>query len=103
MENVWLTLITKIILTEKIYFMTTEIDLTREKQPFLMTISFLNKVKVKLQIKQGTIRQKCCQKHEKRFSVSVYGPIRRNNPSPGTLLHAFWMTPYPPTAAFVPN
>ena len=45
----------------------TENDLVREKEPFLTKTSFLNKDKVKfLQIKQETIRQKCCQKHEKR-------------------------------------
>ena len=48
--------------------MTTEIDLVREKQPFLTKISFLNEAKFKfLQIKKDTIGQKCCQKHEKRF------------------------------------
>ena len=47
--------------------MTTEMDLAGEKQPFLTNTSFMNKGKVKfLQIKQDTIRQKYCQKHEKR-------------------------------------
>ena len=47
--------------------MTTEIDLVGEKWPFLTNTSFFNKDKVKfLKIKQDTIRQKCCQKHEKR-------------------------------------
>ena len=47
--------------------MTTETDLVGEKQPFLTNTFFFNKGKVKsLQIKQDTIRQKCCQKHEKR-------------------------------------
>ena len=47
--------------------MTTETDYVKEKQPFLTNISFLNKGNVKfLQIKKDTIRQKCCQKHEKR-------------------------------------
>ena len=46
--------------------MTIVIDLVVEKQPFLTNTSFLNKDKVKfLQIKQDTIRPKCCQKHEK--------------------------------------
>ena len=45
----------------------TEIYLVGEKQPFLRNVSFLNKGKVKfLQIKQETLRQKCCQKHERR-------------------------------------
>ena len=45
--------------------MNTEIDFVGEKQPFL-TNTFLNKGKVKLQIKQDNIRQKCCKKHAKR-------------------------------------
>ena len=52
---------------KKAYLMMAEIDLVGEKQPFLMSTSFLSKGKVKfLQIKQDTVRQKCCQKHEKR-------------------------------------
>ena len=48
---------------KKAYFMTTEIDLIGEKQPFLTNRPLLNEGKVKfLQIKQNTIRQK----HEKR-------------------------------------
>ena len=44
--------------------MTTEIDLV---EPFLTNTSFLSKGKVKfLQIRQDTVTQKCCQKHEKR-------------------------------------
>ena len=46
--------------------MTTEIDLAGEKQLLFMNSSFLNKGKVEfLQIKEDTIRQKCCQKHGK--------------------------------------
>ena len=48
---------------KKAYFITTEVDLIGEKQPFLTNIPFLNEGKVKfLQIKQDTIRQK----YEKR-------------------------------------
>ena len=48
--------------------MTTEINIVREKQPFLTSTFVLNKDKVEfLQIKQDTIRQKYCQKHEKRW------------------------------------
>ena len=44
---------------KKPYFITTEIDLIGEKQPFLSNTRFLNEGKVKfLQIKQDTIRQK---------------------------------------------
>ena len=47
--------------------MTTEIDLVRGKKPFLTDTPFLNKGKVTfLQIKQDTIRHKCCQKHQNR-------------------------------------
>ena len=47
--------------------MTTEIDIVREKWLFLTNTSFLSKGKVKfVQIKQDNIKQKCCQKHEKR-------------------------------------
>ena len=47
--------------------MAAEIYLVGEKKKFLMNKSFLIKDKVKLlQIKQDAIRQKCCQKHEKR-------------------------------------
>ena len=46
--------------------MTTEIDLAGEKQLLFMNSSFLNKGKVEfLQIKEDTIRQKCCQKRRK--------------------------------------
>ena len=52
--------------------MTTETDLVGEKQPFLTNTSFLNKSKVKfLQIKQDTIKQKHCQKYEKRYCKCV--------------------------------
>ena len=52
---------------KKANFMTTEIDIVGEKQPFLTNTPFLNKGKVKfLQIKQDTVRQKCDQTHEKR-------------------------------------
>ena len=45
-----------------------------------MNTSFLDKSKVKfLQIKQGTIRQKCCQ-NMKRDIVSVYLHISRDTP-----------------------
>ena len=47
--------------------MMTKINLVGEKLLFLMNTIFLNKGNVKfLQIKQDTIRQKCCQKYEKR-------------------------------------
>ena len=46
--------------------MTRETDLVEQ---FLINTSFLNKGEVKfLPIKQNNIRQKCCQKHEKRCS-----------------------------------
>ena len=53
---------------EKAYFITTEIDLIGEKQPFLTNTPFLNEDKVKfLQIKQDPIRQK----HKKRYCKCV--------------------------------
>ena len=52
--------------------MAAEIYLVGEKQPFLMSTSFMIKDKVKfLQIKQDTMRQKCCQKHQKRWCKCV--------------------------------
>ena len=52
--------------------MTTEIDLVGEKQPFLTNKSFLSKGKNKfLEIKQETIKQKCCQKYRKRLCKCV--------------------------------
>ena len=58
-----------------------------------MNTSFLIKDKVKfLQIKQDTIRQKCCQKHKKRDSVSEYVHMKCDTPSANTQLYAFWMT-----------
>ena len=56
----------KQLYVEKAYFMTKEIDLVREKKPFVTSIFSLNKDNVKfIQIKQDTIRQKSLQKHEK--------------------------------------
>ena len=60
---------------KKAYFMTTEIDLIGEKQPFLTNTSFWNDGKIKfLQIKEDTIRQqhekrkcKCVRSHEVRY------------------------------------
>ena len=66
--------------------MTTEIDLVREKLPFVTNTYFLNKGNVKfVQIKQDTIRQKCCQ-NMKRDSVSAYVHIKRDTLSPCTQL-----------------
>ena len=47
--------------------MTTDTDLVREKN-LLANTSYLNEGKIKfLHITQNTIRQTCCQKHEKRY------------------------------------
>ena len=49
----------KLCKVKKAYFMIKEINLIREKQPFLTYTPFLNEGKVKfLQIKHDTIRQK---------------------------------------------
>ena len=62
-----------------------------------MNKSFFIKDTVKfLQIKQDTIRQECCQKHEK--SVSPYVDIKHDTPLPYTQLYTFWMTPSLPTS-----
>ena len=62
-----------------------------------MNKSFFIKDMVKfLQIKQDTIRQKCCQKYEK--SVSAYAHMRYDTPYPYTQLYTFWMTPSLPTS-----
>ena len=59
----------------------------------LTNTSFLNKVKVKfLQLKQVTIRQKCCHKHKKRWGVPRVH-MKRDTSFPCTQLCIFWMTP----------
>ena len=47
--------------------MAAETYLAGEKKRFLIKTSFFIKGKIKfLQIKEDTLKQKCCQKHENR-------------------------------------
>ena len=64
--------------------MDAETYLVGEKWPFLMNKSFLTKNYGKfIQIKQDTIRHKCCQ-NINRDSVSGYIHMRYDTPCPYT-------------------
>ena len=84
--------------------MAAEIYLVGEKQPFLMSTSFLIKDKVKfLQIKRD-ISDKNTAKNMKRDSVSAYVHMRRDTSSSYTQLYTFWMKPpIPPPFAYALN
>ena len=100
----WPTLVCKNNLKLK---KVTETDTVSEKWTFLTNTSFFNNDKVKfLQIKQGTLRQKCYQKHEKRLreKVQLRTSTWRLKPPPTvrSCTHFGWI-PHPPPVAYVLN
>ena len=89
------------ILSKKTYFMTAKLIFVEENKQLLTTHLSWIKLRLSKQIKQDTIWQELCQKHEKRECTCVR-THEGWHPPPYMQLYPFWMIrPILPTVAYV--